>query len=121
MVRTPSTPRSLTMTVRDCVELLQNTRNGFRTLPLPRGSTWHREAADALHVLAAHKSSYVPLTNEVSPAVLAYRLRESASNPTQVWAHWSSKRLGGMPHGIGTSTARTLRDYTLGTGSRPSS
>ena len=117
----PPPLRSPTMTARDRAKLLQNTCNWFSTLPVPRGSTWHREAADALHVLAAHKSLYVPLTNEVFPAVLAYRLREFASNPTQVWAHWSSKRWGSMPHGIRTGTARTLRDYTLGTSSRPSS
>ena len=118
--RTPPL-QSLTMTVRDCADLLRNTAIWFSTLPVPRASTLHREAADALHVLAAHKSSYVPLTNEVFLAVLAYRLREFASDPTQVWAHWSSKIRGGMPHGIRTGTARTLRDYTLGIGSRPSS
>ena len=96
----PPPLQSLTMTVRDCAELLQNTRNCFNTLPVPRGLTWHREASDALHALAAHNCSYVPLTNEVLPAVLANRLRELASNPTQVWAHWSSKRWGSMPHGI---------------------
>ena len=117
----PPPLRSLTMTVRDCADLLQNTTNWFSTLPVPRGSTWHREEADALQFLAAHKSSYVPLPNEVFPAVLAYRLREFASDRTQVWGHWSTKRWGGMPHGIRTGTARTLRDYTLGTGSRPSS
>ena len=117
----PPALRSLTMTVRDCADLLQNTANCFSTLPVPRGSTWHREAADALQLLVAHKSSHVPLTNEVLPAVLAYKLREFASYPTQVWGHWSSKRWGGMPHGIRTGTARTLRDYTLGTGSHPSS
>ena len=117
----PPPLRSLTMTVRDCAHLLQNTANRFSTLPVPRGSTWHREAIDALQFLAAHKSSYVPLTNEVFPAVLAYRLREFATDPTQVWGHWSSKRWGGMHDGIRTCTARTLRTYTLGTGSRPSS
>ena len=117
----PPPLRSLTMTVRDCADVLQNTANWFSTLLVPRGSTWHREVADALHVLAAHKSSYVPLTNEVFPAVLAYRLREFASAPTQVWAHWSTKRWGGMPHGIRTGAARTLRDYTLGTRFRRSS
>ena len=108
------------MTVRDCAELLQNTPNWFKTLPALRGSTWHCEAASALHVLAAHKSSYVPPTNEVFSAVLAYTLREFASNPTQVWAQWS-KRWGGIPHSIRTGAARTLRDYTLGRGSHHSS
>ena len=75
----PPPMRNLTMTVRNCADLLQNTANWFRTLPVPRGSTWHREVADALHVLAAHKSSYVPVTNEVFPAVLAYRLKEFAT------------------------------------------
>ena len=117
----PPPVRSLTMTVRDYVDPLQNTANCFSTLPVPRGSTWQCEAADTLQFLAAHKSSYVPVTNEVFPAVLAYRLREFATDPTQVWGHWSSKGWGGMPHGIRTGTARTLRDYTLGTGSRPSS
>ena len=119
----PPPLRTLTMTVRDCANLLQNTANWFCTLPVPRGSTWHREAADALQFLAAHNFFYVPLTNEVFPAVLAYGLREFASDPTQVWGHWSSKRSGGggMPHGIRTGTTRTLRDYTLGTGSHPSS
>ena len=116
----PPPLRSPTMTVRDCADLLQNTANWFSTLPVPRGSTWHREAADPLHVPAAHKSSCVPLTNAVFSAVLAYRLREFANDPTQVWGHWSSKRWGVVLHGIRTGTARTLRDYTLGTGSRPS-
>ena len=86
--------RSLTMTVRNFAELLQKTRNWFNTLVVFRASTWHREAANALHVLAAHNSLYVPVTNEVFPAVLAYKLREFDRNPTQVWARWSGKRWG---------------------------
>ena len=46
----PAPLRSVTRTIRDCADMLQNTANWFSRLPVRWGSTWHREAVQALQV-----------------------------------------------------------------------